>query len=67
MGPLSGFLLELVGIPLLFREDGIDSVSNMIVDRLHQPLGQGDEPRLPEFGYYTTTPKYMPQFARDAG
>ena len=40
MGPLSGFLLELVGIPLLLGEDGIDSVSNMIVDRLHQPLGQ---------------------------
>ena len=40
MGPISGFLLELVGIPLLFREDGTDPVSHMIVDRLHQPLGQ---------------------------
>ena len=40
MGPISGFLLELVGIPLLFREDGIDSLSHMLVDRFHQPLGQ---------------------------
>ena len=40
MGPGSGVLLELVGIPLLFHEDGIDSLSHMLVDRFHQPLGQ---------------------------
>ena len=56
MVPLLCLLLEHIGIPLLLLEDLPDSRPHMFVDRFHQSLGQGDEPRLPECGYYTTTP-----------